>query len=134
MDLLPEGGPKSGLLSNTRKQIVREDACPYKAKDYWKGHPGREQWDEGTQEGVPSSWAEGSSASWCAVSVFMVMGLALPGCLWPVILLVPTFGLTRVLPDGARFSLPREDFWEVVRTYYGLVTPLSFWPLPDFPG
>ena len=81
MDLLlkgrPRPGPKSGLLSNTRKRSVWGYTCPYKAKDFiGKGRPGREQWDEGTQEGVPSSWAEGSSASWLTVSVFMVMGLA----------------------------------------------------------
>lgn len=46
------------------------------SKRLLKGHPGREQWDEGTLEGGSSSWAEGSSASWCTVSVFMVMGLA----------------------------------------------------------
>ena len=39
---LPE--PETGLLSNTRKRIVRGDACADKARDFFgKGHLGREQ-------------------------------------------------------------------------------------------
>ena len=37
-------GPKTGLLSNTRKWIVRGDTCADKARDFiGKGHPGGEQ-------------------------------------------------------------------------------------------
>ena len=46
--LLQEGGPlpgpETGLLSNTRKWIVRGDTCADKARDFiGKGHPGGEQ-------------------------------------------------------------------------------------------
>ena len=45
LDLLQEGGPlpapKTGLLSNTWKWIVRGDPCADKARDFiGKGHPG----------------------------------------------------------------------------------------------
>ena len=48
LELLQEGGPlpgpKTGLLSNTRKRIVGEDTCADKARDFiGKGHPGGEQ-------------------------------------------------------------------------------------------
>ena len=40
----PHPGPETGLLSNTRKQIVRGDTCAEKARDFiGKGHPGGEQ-------------------------------------------------------------------------------------------
>ena len=47
MLLLQEGGPlpgpKTGLLSNTRKGIVWGDTCAEKARDFiGKGHPGGE--------------------------------------------------------------------------------------------
>ena len=70
--MLQEGGrlpgPETGLLSNTRKWIVRGDTCADKARDFiGKGHPGGEQEGKGTQENC--------SATWLAVSGFMVMGL-----------------------------------------------------------
>ena len=48
MVMLQEGGllpgPKTGLLSNTRKRIVQGDTCADKARDFiGKGHPGGEQ-------------------------------------------------------------------------------------------
>ena len=48
MVLLQEGGPlpgpKTGLLSNTRKWIVRGDTCADKARDFiGEGRPGGEQ-------------------------------------------------------------------------------------------
>ena len=54
-DPLPR--PESGLLSNTWKWIVWGETHADKARDYW----------EGTQENC--------SATWLAVSDFMVMGL-----------------------------------------------------------
>ena len=40
----PLPGPKTGLLSNTRKWIVWGDTCADKARDFiGKGHPGGEQ-------------------------------------------------------------------------------------------
>ena len=64
----PLPGPKTGLLSNTQKRIVRGDACTDKARDFiGTGHPGGEQEGKGTQENC--------SAAWLAVSGFMVMGL-----------------------------------------------------------
>ena len=70
--LLQEGGPlpgpETGLLSNTRKWIVRGDTCADKARNFiGKGHPGGEQEGEGTQENC--------SAAWLAVLGFMVMEL-----------------------------------------------------------
>ena len=37
---------------------------------------------------------------------------------------------TSVSQDGFQ----REGFWEVGETYYGLVSPPSFWPLPNSSG
>ena len=69
----PLPGPKTGLLSNTQKRIVRGDACTDKARDFiGKGHPGGEQEGKGTQKNC--------SATWLAVSGFMLMGLV-SGCL-----------------------------------------------------
>ena len=70
--LLQEGGPppglKSGLLSNTRKWIVRGDARADKARDFiGKGCPGGEQEGKRTQDNC--------CATWVAVSGFVVMGL-----------------------------------------------------------
>ena len=70
--VLQEGGPlpgsETGLLSNTWKWIVWGDTCADKARDFiGKGHPGGEQEGKGTQENC--------SATWLAVSGFMVMGL-----------------------------------------------------------
>ena len=72
IQLLQEGGPlpgpETGLLSNTRKWIVRGDTYAYKARDFiGKGPPGGEQEGQGTQENC--------SATWLAVSGFMVLGL-----------------------------------------------------------
>ena len=64
----PLPGPKSGLLSNTRKWIVWGDTCAGRAKGFiGKGHPGGEKRAEGTQENC--------SATRLTVSGFMVMGL-----------------------------------------------------------
>ena len=47
----PLPGPETGLLSNTRKWIVRGDTCADKARDFiGKGRPGGEQQGKGTQE------------------------------------------------------------------------------------
>ena len=67
LELLQEGGPlpgpETGLLSNTRKWIVRGDTCADKARDFiGKGRPGGEQEGKGTQEN-------------CSAACFMVMGL-----------------------------------------------------------
>ena len=71
MEILQERGPvprpKIGLLSNTRKWIVRGVTCADKARDFTgKGCLVREQEGKGTQN---------SSVTWLAVSGFMVMGL-----------------------------------------------------------
>ena len=72
VQLLQEGGPlpgpKTGLLSNTQKWIVRGDTCADKARDFiGKGLPGGEQEGKGTQENC--------FATLVAVLGFMVMGL-----------------------------------------------------------
>ena len=91
MVLLQEGGhlpgPKSGLLSNTRKWIVPGDTRADKETDFiGKGRPGGEQQCQGTQENC--------SATWLAALGFMVMGLLsglflVPHLAWPI------FGLTQ---------------------------------------
>ena len=64
----PLPGPKTGLLSNTWKRIVRGDTCADKARDFiGKGHLGGEQEGKGIQENC--------CVTWLAVSGFMVMGL-----------------------------------------------------------
>ena len=69
----PLPGPKTGLSSNTQKRTVRGDACADKARDFiGKGPPGGEQEGKGAQENC--------SATWLAVSGFMLMGLV-SGCL-----------------------------------------------------
>ena len=72
LHLLQEGGPlpgpETGLLSNTRKSIVRGDTCADKARDFIeKGHLGGDQEGKETQKNC--------SAAWLTVSGFMVMGL-----------------------------------------------------------
>ena len=51
--LLQEGGPlpgpESGLLFNTWKWVVWGDTHVDKARDFWKGHPDKEQQDKGRQ-------------------------------------------------------------------------------------
>ena len=107
--LLQEGGPlpgpETGLLSNTQKWIVWGDTCADKARDFiGKGHPGGEQYGKGTQEN--------SSATWLAVSSFMVMGL------------VSGLSLANHSDSGSflvvhtlfsQDGCQREGFWEVVR-------------------
>ena len=106
--LLREGGPlpgpETGLLSNTRKWIVRGDTHADKARDFiGEGHPGGDQQGKGTQENC--------SAAWLPVSGFMVMGLV--------------FGLSLASHSDSKSFLvvhalfsqhgcQREGFWEVV--------------------
>ena len=119
----PLPGPKSGLLSDTRKWIVRGDTCADKARGFiGKGRPGGEQQGKGTQENC--------SATWLTFSGFMVNGL------------VSGLSLASHSDSGSslvvRASLSqdgfqREGFWEVDWTY-GLASPLSFWPFPNSSG
>jgi len=100
----PLPGPETGLLSNTWKWIVWGDTSADKARDFiGKGRPGGEQQDKGTQES--------SSATWLAVSGFMVMG--------------SVSGLSLANHSDSEFFLvvqalfsqdggQREGFWEVV--------------------
>ena len=116
MGLLQEGGPlpgpETGLLSNTRKWIVRGDTCADKARDFTgKGHPGREQEGQGAQED--------SSVTWLAVSGFMVMGLV------SGLSLANHSDSESFLVVHALFSqdgCQREGFWEVVGQ---VVSPLD---------
>ena len=101
----PLPGPETGLLSNTRKWIVRGDICADKARDFiGKGHPGGEQQGKGTKEN--------SSATWLTVSGFMVMGLV------SGLSLANHSDSESFLMVHALFSqdgCQREGFWEVVR-------------------
>ena len=72
------GGPKHGLLSNTRKWVVRGDTHADKARDFiGKGCSSRERLGKGTQKDCSATWLTGFD--------FMVMGLVL-GCLWSITL------------------------------------------------
>ena len=58
-----------------------------------------------------------------------------PGCLWPVILLMPIFGPTQG-PSGWRTHAPVKMDSSVrvpgrLGGTYGLASPPSFWPLPN---
>ena len=111
----PLSGPKSGLLSNTKKWIVRGDTCADKARDFiGKGRPGGEQEGEGTQENC--------SAEWLTLLGFIVMGL------------VSRWSLANhsnsVFPGGARIAQPR---WMLARGIFGSgrTCGVSFWPFPN---
>ena len=110
----PFPGPKPGLLSNTWKWIVWGDACSDKATDFiGKGYSGGEPEGKGTQEGC--------SATWLAVSGFMVMGSASANHSDSESFLVVH---TLFSQDGCQ----REGFWEVVRP---VVSPFDLsWTLP----
>ena len=61
----PLPGPKTGLLSNTRKWIVWGDKCADKARDFiGTGHPGGEQQGKGTQENSSAMWLPVLVLSW----------------------------------------------------------------------
>ena len=96
----PFPGPKPGLLSNTWKWIVWGDACSDKATEFiGKGYSGGEPEGQGTQEGC--------SATWLAVSGFMVMGSASANHSDSESFLVVH---TLFSQDGCQWG-----FWEVVR-------------------
>ena len=119
LEVLQEGGPlpgpKTGLLSNTRKWIVRGDTCADKARDFiGKGHPGGEQQNPGEHlcHVANSLWFYGDGISFRVV-------------------FSQSFWLG-VLPGGAHLVQPRldarerEGFWEVV----GHVSPFDLsWTL-----
>ena len=111
--------------------MVQGDTCTNKAKDLivkgrWRG----EQRGEGTPENC--------SASWLAVSGFMVVGLAFrvvsgpSSCSCPYLVSPGPFLVARATLSQDSFQ--RERFWEVGRTYHGLASPPSFWPLPNSSG
>ena len=105
MALLQEGaplpGPETGLLSNTRKWIVRGDTCADKARGFiGKGCPGGEQKGKGTQEDC--------SVTRLTISGFMVIGLVSG---WS--LANPS---NSVFPGGALMAQPR---WMLARGILG---------------
>ena len=109
----PLPGPESGLLSNTRKWIVREDTRADRTRDsIGKGCLGGEKEGQGTQEDC--------SATWLTVSGFMVMGL------------VSRLSLANHCDSGSilvvhaslsQGGFQRGGFWEVGRT-----CDVSCWP------
>ena len=108
----PLPGPETGLLSSTRKWILRGDTCADKARDFIGiGYPGGEQQGKGTQEN--------SSVMWLAVSGFMVMGLV------SELSLANHSDSESFLVVHALFS--QDGFWEVVRH-------VSFWAFLNFSG
>ena len=126
--LLQEGGPlpwpESGLLSHTQKWIVRGDTRADKARDFMgKGRPGGEQQGQGPQGNC--------SATWLAVSGFMVMGivsgLSLASHLaWPIV-------WASVLPGGAASHLSAK-MDSSVKDSARLVTSSFFGPSQIPPG
>ena len=111
LELLHEGGiipkPETGLLSNTRKWIVRGDTCSDKARDFiGKGHLGGKQYGK-VGEGNP-----GEQLCHMACSLgFYGDGITF------LVVLSQSFWL-RVLPGSAHLVQPngcqRKGFWEVV--------------------
>ena len=113
IQLLQEGGPLpgpgSGLLSNTRKWVVRRDTCADTVRDFiGKGRPGRKHWGKETQEDC--------FATWLTISGFMLMGLVSRLSFW-----------LRVLPGGTHIAQPR---WMPARRIQGggQTRGVSFWP------
>ena len=96
----PFQGPKLGSCLTLRNELSEETHAD-KARDFiGNGHPGGEQEGQGTQENC--------SATWLAVSGFMVMGL------------VSGWSLANhsnsVFPGGARIPQPR---WMLARGILG---------------
>ena len=124
-ELLQEGGPllgpKSGLLSNTRKWIVWGDTRADKARDYWEGAPGGEQQGWGNPGELLCHVACSLRVYDDGVSFQVVSGQSsCLACIWS--------DSGSFL--GARISLTQEGLqhegvWEVGRTYYGLASPPS---------
>ena len=113
----PLPGPETGLLSNTRKWIVRGDTSADKARNFiGKGHPGGEQEGEGTQED--------SSVTRLAVLGFMD-GISF----WVVC--SQSFWL-RVLPGGARVVQSTKTKRRVLGG--GRACGVSFWPFLNSSG
>ena len=98
----PLQGPKSGILSNTRKRIVRGDTC-WQSKRGFIGsrHQGAEQQGTGTRRAAPPRGSQSRVLWWWDW---------FPGGLWPVILIQsPSWWHThRSAKKDAR-----EGFWEV---------------------
>ena len=118
MPLFQEGeplpGPKTGLLSNTRKWIAWGDTCWQSKRFYWERAPGWRAGGKGTQENC--------SAAWLTVSGFMVMGLVSG---WSL-----ANHFNSVFPGGAHISQPR---WMLARGILGSgqTCSVSFWPFPN---
>ena len=122
MDVLQEGGPlpgpRSGLLSNTQKWILRGDTHADKARNFiGKGHLGGEQEGKGTQEDC--------SATRLAVG-FYGDGIRFQA------VFSQSFWL-RVLPGGAHLVQP---WWMSERRILGggRTRGVSFWPFPNSSG
>ena len=115
----PLPGPKTGLLSNTWKWIVRGETCADKARDFiGKGCPGGEQGGKGTKEN--------SSVMWLSISGFYGDGIS-----FQVVFCQPFW--LRVLPSGARLVQPRRmPDRRIVGG--GRTCGVSFWLFPNFCG
>ena len=99
MHLLQEGeplpGPKSELLSNTRKWIIQGDKRADKAGDViGKGCPGREQEGKGNPGGLLCHWAHSLEFYGDGISFWVVSGQSL----W-----------LQVLPGGTCIAQPKTD-------------------------
>ena len=99
----PFQGPKSGLLSNSPKRIVRGDMCWQSKRLHWKGRLGGEQLGKGNQENY--------SVLWLAAVGFMVMRIV-SSCLANHSDLRSFLVVHALLSqDGCQ----QEGSWEVVR-------------------
>ena len=115
-------GLKNGLLPNTWKWIVWGDTHADKARYLL----GRGAWWESRGKETQ----ETCSATWLAISCFMVMrslfelSLANHSDPWPFLLMSTLLSQSGVQHEG---------FWEVGRTC-GLMSPLYFWPFLNYSG
>ena len=121
----PLPGPKSGLLSNTRKLIVWGDTHTEKAKDFIER--GIRVESSRVREPRRTTLPHGL----LAVSGFMVVGLV------SVLSLADHLACRHIWSDSGSFQVvhvplsqdgfQNEGFWDVGWSY-GLASPPSFWP------
>ena len=113
----PFQSPREGSCLTIRNELS-EDTCADRARDFvGKGCLGREQQGKRTQGNC--------SATRLAVLGFVV---TVSGCLWPIILLVPIFGLTQGpawwhVHHSANVDSSKKGSWRVIGRYYGLASP-----------
>lgn len=124
-------GPRQGPLPSPGKRVVRGDTCTDKAEDCI----GKE-WSSGKQS---MGTRETCSSSWLSLG-FLVLGLVSRLSAASHLACAPIWSSPGPFPGGhAHLSVKMESFWEVVRTYCGLMwslflaPPRVFWLVLEAP-